>query len=261
MESCPEFVVAAPPERHSSAGVVALHRLADEIGRHTSCYVAEYTDKFRCPKFPDSIVIYPEKLIGNPLRGRKVVRYLLNKEGALTGKMTVNPGDFVLSYSKTFTEKPDHIIHQCNFDLIGDAGLPWGERKIDAFYVGKGAKYGPCARPEGAIEITRDWPPTKAELYDLLRRVRHFFSWDGLSQTNLDALLCGAYPLILRYDPMTRAELVRYEVPVIVDDESQLEQTRIAAMNAIKCIQAGFSESVVQFIEKARSWQSQTMAN
>jgi hypothetical protein len=50
------------------------------------------------------------------------------------------------------------------------------------------------------------WPRTKKELALLLRNCRFLYSWDLLSQTNIDALFCGSIPVIMSTLPLKTLE-------------------------------------------------------
>ena len=67
------------------------------------------------------------------------------------------------------------------------------DRTFNSFYIGKGQGH-PLPN---CVEITRQYPAEKAELAQILNESRIFFSYDCVSSTNLDAILCGAMPYFL----------------------------------------------------------------
>jgi hypothetical protein len=140
------------------------------------------------------IVVYPEAIFGNPLGAKRVVRYLLNQEGALGGRsMGAEPSDFLMAYSRTFHASAP-VLYYPLFDgeLLLRAGQAHsGQRTLCAYYRGKGVLYGECPEIPGSVEIRRDWPRTKAEYYALLEQVRVLYSYDWVSSTMQDAVLLG----------------------------------------------------------------------
>lgn len=232
------FIVVAPPYQRRLAGVRVLHELCDGLNRcgHVAyllcsrfhadlaaeCYVprddelaADLTSIPRLPAGtgPDSlrelvdaaIVIYPEVVAGNPLRAGRVVRYVLNHPGSNGYPMMHGERDYIVAFQPMFWPQP-HAVATLLFEepLFNDAGTrPARERGLDCTYVGKGARFGACPKVPGTVQVERDWPADKDGLAALLRGTRYFYTWDVVSQTNLDALCCGAVPVILRLAPFT----------------------------------------------------------
>lgn len=111
------FYIWSPRYTHLHSGVRCLHLLCHHLNRLG--YEAYITGRNAPPHLLtrhakqrvidknrqagiDDIVIYPELVAGNPLGGKKVVRYLLNKPGALN---RVTPSDYGAE---------DYIIHFAN---------------------------------------------------------------------------------------------------------------------------------------------------
>jgi hypothetical protein len=78
---------------------------------------------------------------------------------------------------------------------------------MDCTYIGKGVKFGDCFKVPGSVGIERNWPSDKEGLAMMLRNTRYFYTWDVVSQTNIDALLCGAIPVVMRWSPVSPAAL------------------------------------------------------
>jgi hypothetical protein len=153
----------------------------------------------------ESAVIYPEVILGNPLRSPRVVRYVLNYPAANGYPMLHGERDFIVSFHPQYWKNAD-----CNATLICEEPIfndrdtrPALERGMDCSYIGKGATFGPCFKVPGSVQIDRKWPADKESLAMMLRNTRYFFTWDLSSQTNVDALLCGAVPVTMRMEPFT----------------------------------------------------------
>lgn len=139
----------------------------------------------------DAITIYPDGMPGNPLQAQRVVRYVLGKE---VPKPDDNPREFRLYHSKAFpaVKRGDQrtlYLLPIDLGLFNDLGQP--ERTQDLLWVGKGGRHVGAERPD-CREITYQWPATRQELAAELRKTRHLYSYDTLSATNLEAILCGA---------------------------------------------------------------------
>lgn len=155
----------------------------------------------------DTIVIYPEIICGNPLKAKRVVRYLLNYDGALAGqKIEWGNRDFPLSFSSVYRDDCDILFYPTvDLDFFYTDGRP---RAGSCFYRGKSTYTGPIQHAYN-IEITRTFPADKQELGDIFRSHRLLISLDSYSSTNLDAALCGCVPLLLLQNPKV-AELGKF---------------------------------------------------
>ena len=237
------FLIASPRYNGRFGGVMALHQLCDALNRqgHTACIALfggsapyfnwAYSDD---PQFyhadllrstlvgddanlavqeflTDGFVIYPDLIPDNPLNARRVIRYLLYTNHQYQAKY---PQEFVLSFSKSFHNGPDGYLFKTLLDpeFHVEGSKPWAERTLDITYFGKGPNFTTCDRIPDTLLLTRDWPPDKNQLGHLLRACRYFFTWDAVSQTNVDAVACGAMPVLLNdaqidHDLLTRSEL------------------------------------------------------
>jgi protein O-GlcNAc transferase len=241
-----KFIIVAPYYTSKSAGIVVLHELCDSLnklghsatmiltgsGQYTisndaSLYgpglqwyplkdINEFNDFIR-----DGIVIYPEIVTGNPLNGKRVVRYLLNSEGFVAkNKMEASEDDFILAFSKLYHKSPHAYLIKLSFNPLfnSDHSVATLDRPLDLTYIGKGASYNQCFVVPSTVEVTRQWPSTKSELASLFKRSRYVYSWDVLSQTNADAMFCGAIPVFLSpfplesYQDLNNSELGTYPI-------------------------------------------------
>ena len=108
-----------------SGGILACHKLIHnvELLGHKGFMVADHLnpkyrgtsislgDATRLAKQPDTIVVYPEIVNGNPLGAPKVVRWILNSPGALAGdENTYGKGDHYYMFANYFKVKyPERI--------------------------------------------------------------------------------------------------------------------------------------------------------
>jgi hypothetical protein len=240
------FVIVAPPYTQSSNGIKTMHKICHTINQvggdarllflngGIQCGSSEHVNPvLNTPvlKREDlhlvtdkAIVVYPEIVSGNPLCASKVVRYLGNKDGLLTGKpMGAGPNDFLLAHSVVIEPKAHYVLHNAEFNpVFNDSDTESYERRaLDATYIGKGFvhgrgfAYGECPIVPKTLWITRNWPQGAEQLAYVLRRTRFFFTYDPWTATNIEAILCGAVPYFLRYEPWTEKELDGSELGII----------------------------------------------
>lgn len=159
----------------------------------------------------DAIVVYPEVILGNPIaKARNIVRWFLNKEGACNGgQVQIGPRDFVLAHSRV--TRPDAMATLFHVEVAPcfnrEGTRPIHERTLDLTYWGKGVLYGQVAHVDKAVTISRDFPANQQQLAYLLRECRFFNTFDAWTQTNLEAVMCGAVPVVHSYGPWTPEEV------------------------------------------------------
>jgi hypothetical protein len=88
---------------------------------------------------------------------------------------------------------------------------------MDLTYFGKGPQFTECFKIPDTLVLSRKWPEDKNQLGILLRQCRYFFTWDAVTQTNLDAVACGAVPVLLHDRQMDYDELSRGEMGALPD--------------------------------------------
>jgi hypothetical protein len=237
------FLIASPSYNGRFGGVMVLHQLCDALNRlgHTAAIALfggagphfnwAYSDDaqfyypglLRCPIggtdanaairefLTDGFAIYPDLIPDNPLGASRVIRYLLYTNHQYRAQ---KPQEFVLSFSNSFHDQPDAYLFKTMLDpeFHMDGARPWEERTLDITYLGKGPNFMPCHRIPDTLLLTRDWPTDKNQLGHMLRACRYFFTWDSVSQTNVDAVACGAMPILLNNVQIDRELLTRSEL-------------------------------------------------
>ncbi len=199
----------------------------------------------------DGIVVYPDLIIGNPLGANRVVRYVLNFSTAPF------EGDFVLSFSRFYSAYAHHtlfkVFHHDAFNSNG--ALPWHQRSLNLTYFGKGPSFLECKQIPNTVVVERDWPRDKDQLALLLKQCKFFFTWDCVSSTNLDAVICGAIPVFLHEKQLLRSEL----------GKSELGEIPCASFNSIDHLPGGvnvdndgiriaFAEFNARYFHYLESW-------
>ncbi len=294
-----QIIIATRPYTHHSFGIVVLHKLYKTIlelgfeckliffegdglncnwyfSENPACYEPKHINRINFSSLEiffkeareNGLIIYPEIINGNPLQGKNIVRYLLNKEGALK-KWGMNAGDndFMLVFSKLYREKfHASLFYPPDISWLNEKFENRQRKNLDITYIGKGVKYGIKNVIKNTTEITRDWPQDKLSYLDLLGKCRYFYSFDTLSSTNTDAMLAGAVPFVFEFGPFKLKHIENSEIPFysgkatydsemnivkLEFDESQYKLIRGQAIKRIKLLQENFQSNVSNFIAKA----------
>jgi hypothetical protein len=233
-----DFVIVAPAYSSRSGGIMVLHELCTALNklnyRAGLVLITEGSQQNQNFKFghsnlpelydPDGIyydfttgksaadiqtfvnnscIIYPDIIKGNPLNGKKFATYVLGKP------LYPIESDFIISYSKIYIDKSDYILFKPFISewIHARSTSHWNERKLCLTYIGKGNQYAQCKLIPGSVLIERNWPHDKQQLAALLRNCKYFFSWDSITATNTDAVLCGAVPVLMQETQIPRWEI------------------------------------------------------
>ena len=223
--------VCAPLYQKNSNGIRVLYTLSELIrmqgySSKVICYESNIeNDDFLTPlKYKDhtiaiddvfnghfqfdeqDIVVYPETISGNPLRAKNVVRYLLNRPIYITGKeVQYEDSDYLVSYSLRVDENlPQLFILNDDRDCFYPLSYQYKENLVCIYY---GKIIDPeIKNPEvqalinkfkKKVTITREFPRTRAELGELLRKASLLVSLDPISNITYEATLCGTAAIIV----------------------------------------------------------------
>ncbi len=205
----------------------------------------------------ESIVISADGILGNPFGAKRIVRYILGLEGAPGA-----PEEFKVYFSRSFIVNRTGSAHTlfylaADLALFNDNGA--GERTQDMLWLGKCAQY--CTEPPpGAVHITYQWPAARHELAEQLRRTRYLYSYDAVSLTNVEAVLCGAAVIVrhMSYNgrPWGRADLEAFELGAggFAFDETPAEleralRSRGELMERARAAQMSYRQRLLNFVD------------
>jgi hypothetical protein len=143
-------------------------------------------------------VIYSETVPGNPLKAKRVIRYLLHFPGALGGTEKFNTDEWLIAYSKRIMDSVDNCNESLFLPAIKTSELPPVSKKdpnLHLMYAGKYRAFiGEPANPTGfdLLEIHRDGPKrqSRTEVLDLLSRASSIYVWEN-SSIATEAVLLG----------------------------------------------------------------------
>lgn len=151
----------------------------------------ECADKWHRDRLLDAVHIYPEIIGLNPSRARKVVRYFGHHEGYFTKcSIGIEPTDLIFAWIAGFHPRAVplrvDVIEKEHFYPKTEPGhghVTW---------QGKGSFRFPTISPI----ITREWPESREDLGNLLRKSDYMMSFDSFSLVNLESAICGT-PVVL----------------------------------------------------------------
>lgn len=207
-----DVVILAPNFVHNSAGVGCLWYLGEYL---VDLGYRVYVFNYQCPNYPPPawsrmvqimrvpiafVVVAPETYNGSLDMFPLVIRWALNKPGLLGGPSTYPANTKVIHFSPEIeeaakaasvdTESTELMLGTISMDLMRRHKV---KRDTILYYLGKKDYPYPIPLEEhkGHVELTRSWPATKDELYDLFARTSTLYSYDSFSAVNLEAHLCG----------------------------------------------------------------------
>ena len=153
----------------------------------------------------DSVVIYPEIIEGNPLGAKKVVRWLLNKPGAINGCTSFGFGDLIFHYADHFL--PDGYIAEEKFSLkITDFKIDTylnnhtHERHGEFYMIRKGHDVPHTYHHSSAVNIDGK---SHVELSQIFSSAKTFISYDLHTAYSLFASMAGCDSIVVPRPGMT----------------------------------------------------------
>lgn len=180
------------------------------------------------PFFPrhKTIIIYPDKIYGNFLRAKYVVRYLLYHYPYSRDPKAYEPNDLFIAYREIFNDKnlnPDNYVVQFNhFDNHLYRQYNFGKRSGNCYIIRKGR-----GRPD--LPTTFDGPIiddlAEEEKVRILNECSRCYSYDTQTFYTSIASVCGCLPIIRLEDGQTKENSYGpNELPLgVAFDESQAE--------------------------------------
>ncbi len=209
----------------------------------------------------DAFVVYPERIKHNPLGATNIIRYFGNKDGVLSaGKLVdVQPRDFILAHSRILHPNPHFVLFFAHVNpLFNDLDArPFEDRSKNITYVGKGILFSNVGPITGSELVTKDYPATKEALAELLKDTQFAFTWDSWSNIVVEAIFCGAIPVILNFAPFSERELDESElgpIPRLAIDRLSLDnETKEIKLFDIQDLHE-FRKSRLAFIDRVHKY-------
>lgn len=190
------YIIACPPSDQPSAGIRVLKNLASDL--RARGYEARTAWDGEAP--PDTIVVYPEIVPGNPMKGSSVVRFVLYFPGAIGGDKTYDKGELIFTYAPIYYPGVPILTVPCIEPFFRDEGKP---REGGCFWVGKGSELPRIPETEGLVEITHAWPASREDLAALLNTKDIFYTYDSYTALIPEAQKCGCKTVVIHGDGLS----------------------------------------------------------
>ena len=214
------FYIYTPAIRLNSAGIRVLHYLCDALNQNgQDAWLVLHNPKVNLnPTDPElntpilsqeqvhqhlaegrtPTVIYSETVPGNPLKAKRVIRYLLHFPGALGGTKKFPDSEWLIAYSKKIMESVNNCNQALFLPAIKTSELPPIQKKdpnLHLMYAGKYRAF--VGEPENPtnlelVEIHRDGPKRqpRSEVLSLLSKATSIYVWEN-SSISIEAVLLG----------------------------------------------------------------------
>ena len=183
------YIIYAPLYRHNSAGIRVCFELQKWlILAGYDALVIAATNGYADNQFEDDIVIYPEVIRGNPLKARRVVRYIMNYPGKIGGDKTYAPHELLVAYNPELTSYSGGAMLQLptTESFFYKDNTP---KTRNAVYVGKRRDL--KVHPKDCDYITGSFPSTRRQVADFLRSVETLYTYDEFTILIHEAKICG----------------------------------------------------------------------
>jgi GT2 family glycosyltransferase/Flp pilus assembly protein TadD len=266
-----KYVIAAPSFVPNSGGIIVLHRLChllNEVGQEAYIWPLLTSNKKNFNLNPDykttiadpnllkedPIIVYPEIVTGNPLKGRTVVRWLLNLPGVIGGDGIYDKEDLIFYFSKYFAQESD------SENILTILGLPdnffdifqdYGHKRFGSCYaIHKGDRKKIQHNLEVSQEIV-DFTPSK-ELAAIFNVKRIFYSYDAATFVSSMAALCGCISIVIpdkEVDEVKWREQWPYGIGFGINDADHAVSTMHLVKPRIEGVMADSCKQLERFIE------------
>ena len=237
------FIVFADSFDENNGGVIALHRLCDLLNREgerallwparrlpwddarrgASAWAALrfgtrqlrkpyrtwpgfQTPLARAEDLPGAIVVYPEIVVGNPLAGERVVRWLLHKPGFHKGKIGFGPTDRFFFYQHAFNDpalnpETDNLLKTVFLRDDVYRRTNFGARRGSCYILRKGKGRPIVHDLHDSVCVDK---LSHAEMAVVFNRVATCVSYDLYTMYSHFAALCGCDSIVVPEDGVSK---------------------------------------------------------
>lgn len=209
----------------------------------------------------DAIVIYPEVVAGNPLKAKRVVRWLLYTPGVHTGVIDFSSDDLFFYYLKEYdypslNRFPDNQLFIADYlsDIYRQSNF--GSRNGSCFMIRKGKERIHDLHPVDAIQVDG---LSHRQMADVFNRCEFFFSYDLYTMYSVYACMCGCKSVVLPVEGMSMEDWhfsseSRFGVAYGIDDVPRAVATRENLLQQIQLFEENNLSSVRFFLRRCREF-------
>jgi len=246
---------------------VLLGREHDDERGETSVWPGEpipYANPFQVQ---DAIVVYPETLDGNPLKAKNVVRWFLNKPGALSGRINFGPGELYFYFASVFDDpainphRDNHLMIMTVMDNIYKQ-TNFGPRNGTCYVLRKGKSRAP---DPGTLDGPIVDGMTAHQIAEVFNRCELCVSYDTRTMLTAYAVLCGCKAVVIPEPGVTKAQWAPKEdgmygeqglsgIAYGFDDLEEAQKSKPQLAIALKKLQQQNLDSTQRFRDKCEAF-------
>lgn len=204
----------------------------------------------------NAIVVYPEIVDGNPINSEKVIRWLLNKPGVITGRIDFGCKDLFFYFDEHFNDwdlNPSQDNHLRVIELMSDVYKnSYKEKRFGTCYmVRKGKKRILDQHGDNAIKVDG---LSHQEMAQVFNDCQYFISYDLYTMYSRYAAMCGCISIVIPESDLTKEQWRpkienRYGIAYGWDDISWAIETKGQLIKVIEESQVSSQRSVENFIK------------
>ncbi|UVJ45424.1 glycosyltransferase [Pseudomonas sp. LS1212] len=250
------YYIYAPAYRETSSGVCVLHYLCHALNLSGHEAYVTGTDvvnpDLRTPVLDnvmlarhqgagrEPIMVYPEVVTGNPLGSQVVVRYLLNRDGFLTGKgVEFGEDDLIFYYAHDFRGRAGEenmlTLPVIDSELFSPPASPVKRSGAYLYQHRFPANQIDFSQlPDDVEVLSLANPKTLAELADVFKSAAVLYSYE-VSATCTEAMLCGCPVIYLKggsIETLPFTEHFGEAGAAMCDEPGGLERARATVLEA-----------------------------
>lgn len=294
-----KFIIFTPGYDDHSGGIVVLHQLCDRLNklgyhallwplfkpvfnihkpfksmylflnyfRKTLKYGYGINPKLNTPlatyeDLKDSIVVYPEIVVGNPLESERVVRWLLHKPGFNNGgQIDFGENDLFFYYDKAyddgrFNRHPDNLLLIISQRDEVYKVTNHGKREGTCYLLRKGYRRKIVHDLTNSVLIDGLSHEDTAKVFN---QVEYCFSYDTYTMYILYAAMCGCIPVVIPEEGVSKEEWQpneenRYGIAYGFEDRAYAIETRPLLLKRLEKQERESDESVKRFVQKCKGY-------
>ena len=212
------------------------------------------------------IVIYPEIILGNPIRAKHVVRWFLHTPGFHTGVVDYGPGEYHIDFRNFGSEFQDARSYRAPFSMKVVAfpfhiynlngALPAEERSGLCYMVRKGSYRDIGIDLSTAIRLDG---LTHEESAKIFKRSTQFICFDPHTAYSQFAALCGTQSVVVPEPGVTAEQIYyrdseRYGIAYGFDDLPRAMETVPLIRETMQRDEVEALKSVKRFAEDAQAF-------
>lgn len=225
-----------------SGGIRALHVLRDEL--RLRGFEAEMTYE---RLIPESIMVYPEIVQGNPYNSKRFIKWLLNKAEF--------PGERCWSWEVGCGDHPLLTVSIIEMDVWKPVSV---KRGGVAYWVGKG-QFDASVIPPGAQEISRSNFPVRTELAEFVANLDYLISFDPFTALTMESVISNTPVLIHNTyfkwttDEVKKTNWFDYGIATNPEELDHARETVHLARDHYASLEKVFAQRIDNFIEATQS--------